>query len=478
MKTIFEAFRDSDSPVILIANSNKPIKVFRGTYNGTPYAFGMNAEVAYDLFSPGKVLEAFSSEQEIASDTVTDTETMKLSDGTVVKVAGDTAIALANEQIFSPVNGEKVTIAFDDSEDQEEVENTDETESMDTDSESEVETENVESEPDTIDETMVEDDSEGSDESETDMSDDTDESDMDSEGDDTDTEMEDVSLEDTEDDSEGETEEDVSDEMDSEEVPEEVEVEAASFTDNHNHRFVAFDSVASEIAVFAGDTHVATLVKKNAHESKRDLFNKPLIATAFNKAAEEAGYDYNHEALKPYGISVTKFKVNVPGVTKKILDNVRSETASVVESDNASYKAKFDQTIKLALMGIAKGVQESTVINELASAFEAAGVANAKTIIASSLSNVAPSLTKQVIEIAADLATKPEDYLRGLAEVTAKASFVGGPAKDFAKPTIVSTNFHIPKNTPSKEVASETASDVEPRKVRVNIFTSIRRRNG
>lgn len=473
MKTIFEAFRDSDSPVILIANSNNPIKVFRGTYNGTPYAFGMNAEVAYDLFSPGKVLEAFSSEQEIASDTVTDTETMKLSDGTVVKVAGDTAIALANEQIFSPVNGEKVTIAFDDSEDMEEVEDTDETES--TDSESEVEPE-VEDEPDTIDETMVEDDSEEVEDTETDMGDETDDSDMESEDD---TDMEDVSLEDTEEDSEGESEEDVSDEMDSEEVPEEVEVEveAASFTDNHNHRFVAFDSVASEIAVFAGDTHVATLFKKNAHESKRDLFNKPLIATAFNKAAEEAGYDYNHEALKPYGISVTKFKVNVPGVTKKILDNVRSETASAVEGDNTAYKAKFDQTIKLALMGIAKGVQESTVINELASAFEAAGVANAKTIIASSLSNVAPSLTKQVIEIASDLANKPEDYLRGLAEVTAKASFVGG-SNNVSTPTIVATNFHIPAPQ-TKEVASvEIANGNDTQRKRPNIFTSIRRRNG
>lgn len=486
MNMIFDALRNSQSPVILIpSNKSKAINIFRGSYNGQPYAFGMNAEVAYDIFSPGKKLELMPNDKEIASDDVTDTESMKLSDGTLVSVAGDTAIALANEKICSPVTGKPVTIAFDDSEETDES-----TEEENTEDESTETDENtMESEPETIDENVTMED-----DSEMDASDDSDETDMAEEDTSEETpEIQDESEEDTsEEDTESTEEEDTEDESTDEddttseddtmtddstgedetttdEIPEEVDVEAASFVTDHNLRFTAFDAVASEVAVFDGDTHVCTLVKKNAHESKRDLFTKPTLAVAFNKAIEQAGFDYNNEALKPYGVKVTKFTVKIPGLTKGILDKVSAETASVAETKNESHNAKLNQTIKLAIMGMAKGTTDSSLINELASAFEVAGVANARTIVAASLHKIAPAFTKQIVETASDLANKSDDYLQGLAEITAKASFVGSENKETAL-KVVSTNFHLPTGNKVAEVASIEA----PVKRKVNIFASIR----
>ena len=224
----------------------------------------------------------------------------------------------------------------------------------------------------------------------------------------------------------------------------------------------------SEVAVFVGQTHVATLLRNRASEVAAPLFdNGERLMAAFKPTLRANFGNSKSSELAKFGYVPVTFKVKVHKLFEKRVQREIARVSKTTETAAATRFEDFASNLEIAFVGINKGFfkVKNELATEIAGLLRRAGVAQPEVETRKLLAKHTKSYVGAAIEQAKILNDKPKEYLNGLTDTLKESAFL--VTETASAPPVQ----HIP--TPPRERQPEIAGFEENKGNQPNRFASL-----
>jgi len=166
---------------------------------------------------------------------------------------------------------------------------------------------------------------------------------------------------------------------------------------------------------FVGETHVATLHKSDMSPEVAAL-DLASLQDAVIHSTEREGLRATLAAL---GFQLAKVKFSVKKTVKAALETQLKSERSAIEQASAKMQERFEQSLKLAAMAIARNAAPKTYVNpirdSLVETLASAGVQSPKHVVDTALATSLDSYNRNLIQYATELFSKSDEVRNELA---------------------------------------------------------------
>jgi hypothetical protein len=186
---------------------------------------------------------------------------------------------------------------------------------------------------------------------------------------------------------------------------------------------IAFFYESKKVHLAANDKIIATLTEARAGEYK-DLLQTEQFRSAVAHTIETSGLKV---AIANYKFKPAKVRVALATVVQaKVAETVKSQKTAVQASAD-SYAADFQQSMDLAAAGCANGFfknRKDPLKTALVAELQGLGIKRADKVIDKVFAAYAVASSREILEVARELAQKPVEARNGLAEAIDLTKFL------------------------------------------------------
>ena len=249
-----------------------------------------------------------------------------------------------------------------------------------------------------------------------------------------------------------------------------VEMTAAELTDLSKARIqvVALAGFDGQRHVFADGKPMAVLHKARASDTVRRQWDTPVLEKAFTDACRRG---LKVEEAKEFGTTHVNYRVGGEAVALAAVRNARDTADRRIAREVASARARIQQSVQTAFIGITKGVWadgKNPLRDQLVASCTNLGITEPRGVIDTAFARGTEQLLTQVFEKASELESKPDAARDENARFVATAAYQARvePGSDLAdrlvqgNTTSVLASVSNSGTQPVKETAA--ASSVEP----------------
>ncbi len=238
---------------------------------------------------------------------------------------------------------------------------------------------------------------------------------------------------------------------------------------------VAAGSAGDKTYAMAGDAAIGVLTASAALPKFADTHkNANLLHKSVSILIANGGLDNVQPSQELKDIGFQAIPVTVPVSSVLVEQNqasIDAQAASAVAEATATMESaasKVNKLVEIASIGMAKGIIDTpgnTFVKDLAKILATAGVKDAAELAGELMTKSFGSFVKSAVEQAKELSKKGPDYVAGMAQTIATASYT---PVEVAKSDVVISSAIAGAFTPTRQVA-EVASHVQTPEKRVNI---------